>query len=46
MLADVPYYIPLKLIDGLKALFNNVLTLKNLSCMSLHAISVFDKVSK
>ena len=28
----------------LKALFNNVFTLKNLSCISLHAISVFDKV--
>ena len=31
---------------ALKALFNNVFTFKNLSCMSLHAISVFDKVSK
>ena len=30
----------------LKALFNNVFTLKNLSCMSLHAIKVFDKVYK
>ena len=29
---------------SLKALFNNVLTFKNLSCMSRHAISVFDKV--
>ena len=30
---------------ALKALFNNVFTLKNnLSCMSLHAISVFGKV--
>ena len=28
----------------LKALFNNVFTFKNLSYMSLHAISVFDKV--
>ena len=28
----------------LKALFNNVFTLNNLSCMALHAISVFDKV--
>ena len=28
----------------LKALFNNVFTFENLSCMSLHAISVFDKV--
>ena len=28
----------------LKALFNNVFTLKNLSCVSLHAISVFGKV--
>ena len=28
----------------LKASFNNVFTLKNLSYMSLHAISVFDKV--
>ena len=28
----------------LKVLFNNVSTLKNLSCMSLYAISVFDKV--
>ena len=28
----------------LKALFNNVSTLKNLSCMALHAIIVFDKV--
>ena len=28
----------------LKALFNNVFTLKSLSCKSLHAISVFDKV--
>ena len=30
--------------NELKALFNNVFTFKNLSCMSLHAISVFDKV--
>ena len=30
----------------LKALFNNVFTLKIPSCMSLHAISVFDKVYK
>ena len=32
----------------LKALFNNVFTLNNLSvsCMSLHAISVFDKMYK
>ena len=30
----------------LKALFNNFFTWKNLSCMSLHAISVFDKVYK
>ena len=30
----------------LKALFNNVFTFKNLSCMSLHAISDFDKVYK
>ena len=30
----------------LKALFNNVSTVKNLSCMSLHAISVFDKRCK
>ena len=29
---------------SLKALFNNVFLLKNLSCLSLHAISVFDKV--
>ena len=29
--------------EGLKALFNNVSTLKNLSCMALHAISAFDK---
>ena len=28
----------------LKALFNHVFTLKNLSCVFLHAISVFDKV--
>ena len=28
----------------LKALFNNVFALKNLSCMALHAISVFGKV--
>ena len=28
----------------LKPLFNNVSTLNNLSCMALHAISVFDKV--
>ena len=34
MLANVPYYIPLKLIDGLKALLNNIFTLKNLSYMS------------
>ena len=27
-------------IQSLKALFNNVLTLKTLSCMSLHAISL------
>ena len=30
----------------LKALSNNVFTFKNLSCMSLHAISFFDKVLK
>ena len=30
----------------LKALFNNVFTFKNLSCMFLHAIRVFDKVYK
>ena len=30
----------------LNALFNNDFTFKNLSCMSLHAISVFDKVWK
>ena len=30
----------------LKASFNNALTLKDLSYMSLHAISVFDKVYK
>ena len=29
----------------LKALFNNVSTFKNLSCMALHATSVFDKVN-
>ena len=29
---------------SLKALFNNVFTLKNLRCMALHAISVFGKV--
>ena len=28
----------------LKAMFNDVFTLINLSCMSLHAIRVFDKV--
>ena len=28
---------------SLKALFNNVSALKNLSCMVLHAIGVFDK---
>ena len=28
----------------LKALFNNVFTLNQLSCTALHAISVFDKV--
>ena len=27
-----------------KALFNNVSTLINLTCISLHAISVFEKV--
>ena len=27
----------------LKVLFNDVTTLKSLSCMALHAISVFDK---
>ena len=32
--------------EGLKALFNNVSTLKDLSCMALHAISVFGKVYK
>ena len=30
----------------LKTLFNNVSTFKNLSCMALHAISVFDMVWK
>ena len=30
--------------EFLKASFNNVFTLKNLRYMSLHAISVFDKV--
>ena len=29
---------------ALKALFNNVFTLKNLSCMAPHAIGVFGKV--
>ena len=29
-----------------KELFNNICTLKNLSCMALHAIIVFDKVYK
>ena len=29
---------------SLKASFNNVFTFKNLSCMALHAINVFDKV--
>ena len=29
---------------ALKASFNNVFTLKNLSCISLHANSLFDKV--
>ena len=28
----------------LTSAFNNVFTLKNLSCMALHAISVFGKV--
>ena len=32
------------ILNGLKASFNNVFTFKNLSYMSLHAISVFDKV--
>ena len=31
---------------SLKALFNNVSLLKNLSCMALHAISVFGKLYK
>ena len=35
-----------KCIFFFKALFNNVFTLKNLSCMSLHAISDFSKVYK
>ena len=30
----------------LKALFNNVFTFKNLSCMTLHAISVFDVLNE
>ena len=34
----------IKLFYRLKALFNNVSTFKNLSCMAQHAISVFDKV--
>ena len=33
-------------INSLKASFNNVFTLTNLSYMSLHAISIFDKVQK
>ena len=32
--------------EMLKAMFNNVSTLQNLSCMALHAISVFEKVYK
>ena len=32
------------MIATLKALFNNVFTLKHLSCMAVHAISVFGKV--
>ena len=35
---------PVKQDIHLKALFNNVSPLKNLSCIALHAISVFDKV--
>ena len=31
-------------VDGLKVLFNNVSTFKNLSCMALHATCFFDKV--
>ena len=38
--SDLTFHIKFLL---LKALFNNVFTLKNLSYMSLHAISVFDK---
>ena len=34
----------MQIIITLKALFNHVSTVKNLSCMSLHAISVFDEV--
>ena len=32
------------MLSPLTALFNNVSTFLNLSCMALHAISVFDKV--
>ena len=35
---------PNLLLSELKALFNNVLTFKNLSCMSLHVISVFEEM--
>ena len=46
---DVNYYIlefmaMSRLTEKLNALFNNVSTFKNLSCMALHAIGVFDKV--
>ena len=37
---------PWTVIPILKALFNNVFTFKNVSCMSLHAINAFDKVLK
>ena len=43
LFGDTQYTYPLHL-NTLKALFNNVSTLKNLSCMALHAVSVIDKV--
>ena len=46
MKPEMYMYIQKGLRLNLKALFNNFFTLKNLRYMSLHAISVFDKVYK
>ena len=45
MIITPPHHVLTTLLKNLKALFNNIFTFNHLSCMALHAISVFD-VSK